>query len=40
LRIFSLKEKFDDLPEILNKAAFLWFLNGWLTGNILYTDMD
>ena len=28
------------LPENFNKAAFLVFLKGWLTGHILYADMD
>ena len=39
-RVFSLKEQFDDSPENLNKAAFLEFLKGRLTGHILYTDVN
>ena len=39
-RVFSLKEQFDGLPENFNKAVFLVFLKGWLTGHILCADMD
>ncbi len=39
-RVFSLKEQFDDCPAEFNREAFLEFLKGWLTGHILYTDMD
>lgn len=39
-RVFALKEQFDATPEDFDQAAFLEFLKGWLTGHILYTDMD
>lgn len=39
-RVFSLKETFDENPEAFNAPAFLEFLRGWLSGHILYTDMD
>ncbi len=39
-RVFSLKEQFDEQPRAFNREAFLEFLKGWLTGHILYTDMD
>ena len=38
--IFTPTRKPDFSPENFNKAAFLVFLKGWLTGHILYTDMD
>ena len=38
--IFPPTRKPDFSPENFNKAAFLVFLKGWLTGHILYTDMD
>lgn len=39
-RVFALKEQFDEAPEDFDREAFLEFLKGWLTGHILYTDMD
>ena len=39
-RVFSLKEQFDTNPSGFNREGFLEFLKGWLTGHILYTDMD
>jgi len=39
-RVFSLKESYDDDPKSFNTTTFLEFLKGWLTGHILYTDMD
>ena len=39
-RLFALKESFDENPEDFDREALLEFLKGWLTGHILYTDMD
>ena len=39
-RVFGLKEQFDEAPQDFDNDAFLEFLKGWLTGHILYTDMD
>jgi hemerythrin len=39
-RVFALKDQFETAPRDFDSAAFLEFLKGWLTGHILYTDMD
>jgi len=39
-RVMAQKEQFDADPENFNREALLEFLRGWLTGHILYTDMD
>ena len=39
-RVFALKDAFDQSPDDFDTGALLEFLKGWLTGHILYTDMD
>ncbi len=39
-RVFSLQEQYQADPKAFDPEALLEFLKGWLTGHIMYTDMD
>ncbi len=39
-RVISLQEQFETDQENFDRNAFLDFLKAWLTGHIMYTDMD